>query len=816
MSAGILVCSVAVLMQEILLTRIFSFTIWYHLAYLTISTALLGFGAAGSLLAAYPGWMKRDPTALAARCASLAGLALIAVMAVLGRVPLSPSVMLSAPAQFFTLLLGYYAGVVLPFFLGGVAVATPIAAFPAAASRLYAADLFGASLGCLLAVAALSTLDGAGAVVVCAAVFAAAGACYAFPRREARIHGALALGLLAAAPFAERAIVLVPTETKMLGQALRTPGTELMFTRWSAVNRVDLYRDANPRAAFWSGNGVARGSRAALPLVLSIQYDAHNGSNVFRVDGPDALAFLDDHILRTPYVLAERPRVLVIGVGGGVDVLNALQRDARSVTGVELQPITVDLHNGVLADWTGGWFQRPEVQLVAAEGRHFVRSHPEQYDVVQITAVDTFSAQTTGAYVLAESYLYTVEAFKDYLAHLSDSGILSIVLGDTLHRNPGVASPLVTRLLMVARQALLERGIAEPERHIALVTDRLLIANRPSLPFTTPDEDVVGAFVGVLLVKPTPLTPDEVSRLQAFAMPKGFMTTIAPGLPPTIPAGELLRASAADLPALLERQPFVLEPVTDDRPFFYHVHPWASLLRGERSLWFFPGSTIGQLMLVMMLGQGLLLGGLLVLLPLRRGARGALPGRTTMGFLLYFVALGLGFLLIEISFVQKYVLLLGYPTYSLSVTVASLLVFAALGAALSRRGWGRPRRFLSCLLVATVVLVVLEVLLVPLVRDRFLAAGLAVRIFVTCALQLPLGIVLGMYFPTGIELLRRCEPRLVAWAWGVNGVASVVSAVIAVVLGMSIGFSGVALVAALIYVVGTLSLVAVLPRDGSA
>ncbi|HYB12277.1 MAG TPA: hypothetical protein VEG67_02330 [Myxococcota bacterium] len=807
MYAGILLCSLGVLMQEVLLTRIFSFTIWYHLAYVTISTALLGFGAAGSLLSAFPGLLRRDPRTLVARCAALSGIALVASLFVLGRMPLSPDRLLSEPGAFFLGLLGYYGAVLVPFLFAGIAVATPLSVYPSQVHRLYAADLFGAALGCGAAVAALTWLDGAGAVAVCAALLIGAGAAYSLPRRTAFLYGALACAVLVCAPFAHRVLQFVPTETKALGLSMRQPGTTMLFTKWSPVNRVDLYRDAHPLASFWSFVGLSHNYRGTLPPTLSIQYDGHNGSNVYPVQGPDSLAILDQHILRTPYLLHDAPRVLVIGVGGGIDVLNALRRGAKSVTGVELQPITVQLHQGPLAAFTGGSFQRPEVHLVAGEGRHYVRSHPDVYDIVQITAVDTFSAQTTGAYVLAESYLYTVEAFQDYLAHLSEDGVVSVVLGDTLYRDPDLTSPLATRLVMVARRALELRGVANPSAYLALVGQRM-----PS-PFATPDTPIQGGVVGDLLVKRTPFTADEVKRLREFAAENAFLLVFAPGVESYAPVARLVRASAQELPQLLKRQPFVLDPVTDERPFFYHVLPWSALLSGEHMLWFFPGSSTGQLMLVIMLIQALVLGGALILLPLLRGAKSQLSGRATSGFLVYFLSLGIGFLLIEISFVQKYVLLLGYPTYSLSVTISSLLVFASLGSALSHWGWARPRAFLVRLLALTVGLVVLEVAVLPWVREVFLASRLGTRILVTCALQLPLGLALGMYFPIGAELLGQHERRLVPWAWGVNGVASVVSSVLAVILGMTIGFSGVALVAAATYTVGTLALIAVLPRD---
>jgi hypothetical protein len=793
--AAILLCSVGVLMQEILLTRIFSFTIWYHLAYLTISTALLGFGAAGSLLAAFPRLYEQRPERTAAAASAGAAIALLAGAFILAERPISPDAILTDPPRFFLALLGYYVAVTLPFLLAGIAVATPLSAWARHASPLYAADLLGAGLGCVAAVAALSFLDGEAAIVACAAILLAAAALYAAPGRAA----------------AASAFRFLPTETKILGAALREPGTEMLFTRWSPVNRVDVYRQSGG-GGFWSAIGVSRSFRGLAPRTLSLQYDAHNGTEVFEVRGDDSLRFLDQHVLRSPYVVREHPRVLVIGVGGGIDVLNALRRGAPRVTGVDLQPITVELHRGPLAEWTNGALLRPEVELVAAEGRHFVRSRPDVYDVIQITAVDTFSAQTTGAYVLAESYLYTVEAFDDYFSRLDDDGLVSIVIGDLLYDDPAVATPYATRLALVAREALARRGASDPGAHLLAVTQR--VGSMGSNPLGTGN----ASQVTTLLVKKSAFRPDERERLGAFAIENGFELLPDPrGGSDGRAFARIAWAQGGERAALLREQPFVLEPVTDDSPFFFNVQRWGNLLRSEPVVWYFPGSTTGQLMLVLMAAQAVLLGSALIGLPLLRGRARGLPLRTGLGFLAYFLSLGLGFLLIEISFVQKYVLVLGYPTYSLSVTIFSLLVFAAMGAALSRRGWARPRRFVAGLLAVTIALVALEVAALPFVRERLLASSLATRIAATVLLQLPLGLVLGMYFPTGVELLRRREPRLVPWAWAVNGVASVASSVLAVLLAMQIGFSGVALVAAGIYAMGSLALLAVLgPEPGAA
>jgi hypothetical protein len=801
---GIFLCSLAVLMEEILLTRIFSLTIWYHLAYLTISTALIGFGAAGSLLAIFPRLWGSAPRQFAGSCAALAGITLAISMVILAPRPLDPSVMLSQPGTFFLGLLGYYIAVTIPFFFAGIAVATPLAAYPHRVNRLYGADLLGAGLGCLVAVLLLTELDAAGAITVCAALFLAAGALYWVPARRAGLLAALAIAVGVGAPFAGLFVDFVPTQSKQLAGC-----AQILFTQWSPINRVDLCQPVNPKACFSSTFGRSPKYKGDAPDVLDIEYDGHNGSNVLRYEHPYWFDMLKTHLLRTPYLLKPKPRVLVIGVGGGVDIMNAVRQGALHVTGVELQPITVDLlHEPFLQKWTGGVFERPDVTLIASEGRHYVRSHDDRYDLLQITAVDTFSAQTSGAYVLAESYLYTVEAFEDYLSHLSDDGVLSIVTGDV--RIAAAPPAHATRLALVAREALRRLGDADPQAHIMIVADQW--------PYFALEN---------LLIKRSPFTPEEIQRVREFVSSNdgdpdekrpsekhGFVVYLAPGGTGDSSINQLVNAPDAELSRLLRNRDFALDPVTDDRPFFFHSLKWRSVLSGlvtaRKELWFFPGSLTGQLMLLMMLLQAILVGGALIVLPLARRGLGQVSLSTTLAFLVYFLGLGLGFLMIEISFVQKYVLVLGYPTYSLSVTVCSLLVSAAAGAALSQRGWARPERFLGWLLAATVGLIVLEGAALSALREHVLAASLPIRITLTVLMQFPLGMALGMYFPTGLELLRRIEPRLIPWAWAVNGVGSVAATVLAVILAMEIGFSNVALVAAGAYVVGTLALLAAL------
>jgi len=802
-------------MLQVLLTRVFSFTIWYHLAYLTISTALLGFGAAGSILSGFPKIWTGNVPRFSGLAAGAAGITIFIALLILAPWPMDPRQMVGAPAQFFTKLLVYYVILAIPFVFAGLAVATPLSAYPAFVNRLYAVDLMGGALGCLLAVGALVWFSAPQAVTVCAALFLAAGAAYANKGTLRYGLGAFTVGALALLPVSDAILKFQPAPSKVLGQILAQEGSEIIYSEWSPINRVDVSKDTAGMAGFtfWGAFGVDPAYDGPRPGGYGIQYDGHNGSTIYRVGDLDDMQILDQHLLRTPYLLVEEPKVLVIGVGGGIDIFNALRRDAKSVTGVELQPITIELHNERFADWTGGHLQRSEVTLVGGEGRHYVRSSEETYDLIQITATDTFSAQATGAYVLAESYLYTVEAIDDYLGHLSEDGVLSIVLGDVRYGEPGMPPGMATRLALSARESLAKIGVNDSRNHLAYVGQDAANFDAIGSPERSNTSTVEGTTFGALIIKKSPFTQSQTARIREFAEDNKFRVELLPDAANLGDMAALVNQPESRLSAALDEQKLYLNPATDDRPFFYHVLRWTSLLTGERILWTHPGSTTGQLVLIMMLVQAIVLGCLFILLPLTRGARETFSTKHTTGFLLYFLSLGVGFMLIEISFVQKYVLLLGYPTYSLSVTILSLLLFASMGAALSRRFWNiPPSYFLSRLLAVTVVLVLVEILLLPAIRESFLGSSLTVRIAITALLQLPLGICLGMYFTTGIEILRTRAPRLVPWAWAVNGIGSVLSTVLAVILAMSIGFSGVALVALGVYATGVLSMLYVLRR----
>lgn len=792
--AALLMASTALLTLEVSLTRLFSFTVWYHFAYLTISVALLGFGSSGAIVAAFPQLLRRSGHHVVV--GALVGAALLTAVAleVLVRFPLKIEDLWTAPLAFSASLLGYYGIVGTPFFLAGFGISVPFAAYPRSMGRLYFWDLLGAALGCMLAVSCVEPLGIPGLIIMAAGLLLLAAAALNVGVGSRRATGLLVTATLLTVglgvPIGNRLEIKV-TATKAPATFRSAVKGEDTYTKWTALNRVDAAGWDHPTTMqYWLGAAM-RSYRGPLPKVAGVTYDGSNGSNIYSFSGTfDDYAMLEHHLLRTPYIILMQPNVLVIGVGGGIDMMNAIKQGARHVTGVELQPQTVYLLKDALRKFTGGFYDRPDVTLLAGEGRHFVRKTDQTFDLIQITAVDTFAAQATGAYVLAESYLYTVEAAQDYLGHLSANGLVSMVVGDILYQDG--FPPLITRLGLNSYRALERAGAAHPENHIMVVGVLNPTGN---------------ARYQDILVKKAAFTPAEVNAVKTFVESQGFDVLYAPqdSTRVTYPLTPVLGANEHTREQALEREWFDAGAVYDRNPFFYNSFKWHnfSLSPAKGLLMIFPGSFVGQLVLLLMLAQSLLLGTLLIVLPLLRGAREGLRVQRVLSYLGYFLALGVGFMFIEISFVQSFVLFLGSPTYALSVTIFSLLLFASMGSFLSTRLGGSPAKTLQRLVLIVAGLVVVYAFGLASLFDAFLHVEFIPRIVIAIAVQLPIGLTLGMFMPLGIACIAREHPRLVPWAWGINGVGSVVGTTLAVIIAMSWGFRVVALLAAALYVLGT-------------
>jgi predicted membrane-bound spermidine synthase len=716
---GVLLITFSGLVFEIGLTRIFSATIWYHYTFVAISVALLGWGLAGFALHAL---RRRVRASL-----DTAGLMCLLYAAC---IPVSLWLIVRNPFQPERLPL-YFAVSALPFFLAGLALTMVFTVHRERAGRLYLADLLGASTGAAAVAVLLAWLGGEGAVLASALAPAAAAALLS---RRLRVPAALASAVVLAALFAQVSsgtfgIRSAPNKGMYQHMAAH-PQARVALTGWNAYSRIDAV--------------------AGYPDSLARLYiDSDAWTNVQRWDGRvESLAPMRGWYRALPFHLFEKPRALVIGPGGGSDVLVALASGSPEVTAVELNPLVLEFvrHFGAQA---GHLYDHPQVRTVLSEGRNFLSRHDGRYDVVFLGFVDSWAAVASGGLSLSENYLYTVEAFRAYYDHLTDDGVLVIMRwADDVPR------------LVSNSVALL--GAAAAPAHVAVVMEkRGTAADPPQM---------------IFMLRRRPFTEAE-GRMLAEQWTQG-QALIVPGRPPGPPYDALLAGSA-------ERDQYVadtgrrVDAVTDDRPFFFARYaPWG-LPQG------------------MMLGLGLVAApvALLSLLFIVRGRPRLAEGRTGYGAsVVYFACLGAGFIALELALLQHLTLLLGHPVFTLSVILFTLLAAGGIGAGLSGRFAPSP----VCFTIAG--LGVGYALALPRLVPALLPLPLAARVVVTVLLVAPLGLAMGMPFPRGLRQAGRGLLPPPAFYWGLNGVLSVIGSISTVLVAVNLGFQVVMLAASACYV----------------
>ncbi|HKQ97288.1 MAG TPA: hypothetical protein VJV75_05395, partial [Candidatus Polarisedimenticolia bacterium] len=538
---------------------------------------------------------------------------------------------------------------------------------------------------------------------------------------------------------------------------------DLLFSRWNSFSRVTVMRTRGPA------------------LLILIDADAatflseRGGEPQYYPDRRDALGAL-------PYRIKEKAEVLVLGSGGGDDVLMARLNGAVKVTGVEVNPIIARdiVSTEPFKSYSGDLFFKPGVQLVVDDARSYLRRPGGRYDVVLGTLVDTWAATAAGAFALAENHLYTVEAFRDYARRLKDDGVLALT---RWYFEP---PDQMLRLVSLARAMMQAEGIADPDWHVMVVRDRLSATGRSPATF---------------LFKKSRFTVAEVESIEEFARLRGFGILYTPLTRPPGPFTDLM--TAADPRAVWNDFPTAIAPPTDDSPFFFNNLRLRDLvgLGSMPSEW--RKTNRGTVLLFALFGVALLLVALFVVGPLLLRKRRDLEGIGREGgrWLGYFTALGAGFILIEVALLQRFIVLVGPPVYSLTVVLFSILAGSAVGSGLTARWDGsRLRERLVRLLPRIAAVVLAYAIGLPWVIDLLVPYARPVRLLAAALLTLPLGVLLGMPMPAGLRCLRAERPALVPWAWGMNGAASVTASIGALIVAILSGFTMVLTLGSLAYV----------------
>ncbi len=771
--AGVALTSATLLMIELALTRIFSVIMYYHFAFLAISIALFGLSASGVFAFTFRRTLDRVSTdALLAAESLVYALCTLIALFVLVRLRIG----LTYSRHNLILMLAIYALSALPFFTGGMVVTLAIARLGTRVSAVYASDLLGAATGCLLLIPLLNRLGAPGVVLTAAALALTSAVLFAPSAWRPRV-AAIAAVLLAATVGGQ----LSGTLGFDIGDAKGHVGDRPLFAKWNSFSRIGVYERTHDN---WSLSDTYTGP---LPRTRYMDIDAAASTPILELS-PDLsnAQFLRYELTAVAYRL-KRPgfSALVIGPGGGRDLVSALVFGAGHVDGVEINPIIADdVMRGAFAQFSGGIYTNPRVQIAIDDGRSFVRGAPRRYDIIQASLVDTWAATAAGAYTLTENTLYTVEAFNDYIAHLTDDGVLTMTRW--------VVDGL--RLVSLAQEAGEARGW-DVSKHLAIVQfDR----------------------VQTFMLKRSEFTREEIASLQAAARALRFNVIYAPTFPgdtpPPLPVDWVDGMATADYPRLIraaDRHEFYtnyrqdIRPTTDDRPFFFHTTKLRDQFQvafGREMLF---GNGLSALLTLMAISAALV--ALFVIGPLVLAGGTGSP--RWLAWLLYFGALGAGFMLIEVSILQRFVLLLGHPVYSLTVTLFSLLLGTGLGAAFSRRFRedGLVRSTAVMLVTIAVIGIAFVLVATPLVTWAIPFAR-STRIAVAVLTLVPIGIALGVPMPAGLRLLNTRAPQMLTWAWGINGALSVVGATLAIFIAMNWGFATTLLTASAVYLLGLVAL----------
>lgn len=775
--------SLAGLMYELILTRIFSVLMWYHFASMAISLALFGFAVAAMLVQLRPGRFPAERTGdICRRCCWGFVLSLVLFFGVFVLFRYWPQFgfrVLSffhqpfyqpfqqgfynkgVPLSLLPVLAGLYLVTALPFFFAGLAVTLLLRRHLRQIGRLYSWDLLGAGLGCLAVIGVLELVGGVGGLLLVAQAGLAAAACFGDGRRR-WLRPLLAALLLVALLAGNLAFDFAGIR---FVRGRYEPG--LLWSAWNSFSRVAVYpsRGEELRQAW----GLSRTYRGPIPQQLGMVVDDTGYTTLYRWPGEEGLGYFRDNVIALAWRLKEAPVGLVIGPGGGKDVLAALASGAQRVTALEINPLVAEAVNERFAAFTGALYRRPDVELAVDEGRSWIRRQNRRWDVIQASAVFGRMAPSAGAFTLSENNLYTLEAFRDYWEHLRPNGILSI--------SRFIFERETLRLVSLGLAFLERQGVADPASHIVVIKERGL-AN--------------------FMLKKSPFTPDELARLRTMTARLAFQEVLMPDRRQgSDPFHRLVAGYASG--TFYDEFPFDVTPTTDDRPFFYYMYKPADFL----TLFTFPAQSRFEDRAVLILRNLLLVVGALtfvcLILPLLLFRRCEL-GRAGSGWrLLYFACLGLGFMLLEIGLLRRFILFLGQPIYALAVILFSLLVFSGLGSLLAGKiAAGREGRWLPPLLLVLVLLSQFCNYGLPPLLDALLDQPLALRCLLAAGLLAPLGLLLGMPLPLGMRLLHP-DGRDLAWSWGVNGATGVLGSLLAVVVAMNWGYTLTLLAGGLVY-----------------
>ncbi len=777
-----------------------------------ISIALLGFGASGTFISLLQAMLKKHFYSFFTLFSLLFSLSLWLCFVLSQKIPFNPFLIVWYKRQYLYLM-EYYLLLFIPFFLGASCIGLSFSQLGQKINKIYFSNLLGSGSGALgviflmyllsptsillliTAVAFLSTLISSlcliGKIGIHPIFFRKSRKAifYIFSQKMGCIPILILFTLASLLFFSIFSPKLNISQYKSLRVALNLPQAKVLKEVSSPLGLIDVVESPAIRYA----PGLSLNFKGEIPPQLALFTDADSMSAITNFQNElSNLRYLDYISSALPYHLLDKPEVLIVGAGGGGEVLTALYHGAALVNAVELNPQVVNLVKDEYAEFSNWIYSHPLVRVFIKEGRGFIQSTRDEYDLIQIALLDSFSASSAGVYALSESYLYTKEAMREYIRHLSPEGILCITRWLKMPARDGI------KLFATAVESLEESGMGDPSSHLIFIRSWA---------------------TSTLLIKRSPFTPLQIKRARDFCQERLFDFIWYPG----IESGEVNRYSVLPEPyyyqaaqgILSEKREdfyrsylFYIKPATDNSPYFFHFFKWRSLphlLKTMGKQWI-PFIEWSYIVLVATLLQAIGISIILIILPLfflkkvRNPARGRLP------IFSYFLSLGVGYMFVEISFIQKFTLFLSYPIYAVAVVIAGFLFFSGWGSYLSERIHIKGLSNVSLAVGAIIIISLIYLFYLGRIFSLFISYGDAVKILLSLLFIAPLAFFMGMPFPLGLTRVSSKAASLVPWAWGINGCASVISTVLATFLALSIGFNLVIVIALSLYTLAAVSL----------
>ncbi len=781
----------ATLMYEILLTRIFSVTMWYHFAFMAISIAMFGMTVGAIVVYLFPNFFSERNVLKQLTLSSLAfALTIIGSFIFHLFVPFIP-----AGVQWEQGLMHVAATFVvisIPFVFSGIAVCLALTKFTQNVSKLYAFDLCGAATGCVLLGALLNFVDGPSAVFFIAG-FAAIGAfLFGMPKSgpaepasaadETKTRRGLAIASLVCAicliGFAGTNAYLASEQKPILrlkwvhGYIEPIP----LFEKWNSFSRVRVAGDPNEihRPYAWGLSEKWPEDRKVSELELMI--DAGANTWLTKFDGDQSkVEHLKCDLTNMVHYIRPNARMLIVGTGGGRDVLSAIIFKQKYIEGVEINNNIIFAVNKAFGDYTGHLDRYPNVKFANDEARSYIARSKDKFDIIQISLIDTFAATAAGAFVLTEHSLYTVEAWRSFLNHLEPNGVLTI--SRWYFKNRPVE---MYRLVGLATAALKDQGVENPRKNMVIVA---------AMKGAQGGRGMDG--IGTMLVSKQPFSEHDLKALGEFTKKNGFEVVLSPT--ESIDENFAKIAEAKDLTPLLASFPVNISPPNDDSPYFFHMLRFKDMFNA--ALWQ-NGVMSHNPMAVSVLGwltiTVIFLTSLCIIVPLLWRIKTA-PLKGAAPLLLYFGMIGLGFMFVEISQMQRLIVFLGHPVYGLSVVLFTLLLASGLGSFTTHRlsktekmtSLNSPIARFGALLIVPIIFGSIT----PMLIANFSGAETPIRIAIAVALLFPLGLYMGMAFPIGMMMAGGSQKALAPWLWGINGATSVCASVLAVAIALNFGIT---------------------------